>query len=103
MPALVNIRVGSLRGTSGEDGTTAWPFRAKKSRKLDLISLTPLIFQIASGRLLVSAAFSGGPPPCPGSPAMAAADRRRVCPTPTLQGAQVGGDRLACACARSMI
>src|SRR5580700_5018477 len=43
MPALVNIRVGSLRGTSGDDGTTVWPLRAKKSRKLALISLTPLI------------------------------------------------------------
>src|SRR5215831_5494733 len=43
MPALVNISVGSLRGTSGDDGTTSWPFSAKQSRKLDLISLTPLI------------------------------------------------------------
>ena len=29
MPALVNISVGSLRGTSGADGTTSWPFLAK--------------------------------------------------------------------------
>jgi hypothetical protein len=29
MPALVNSRVGSLRGTSGEDGTTLWPRSAK--------------------------------------------------------------------------
>jgi hypothetical protein len=29
MPALVNISVGSLRGTSGEDGTTVWPLPAK--------------------------------------------------------------------------
>ena len=29
MPALVNIRVGSLRGTSGLDGTISWPLRAK--------------------------------------------------------------------------
>ncbi len=29
IPALVNIRVGSFRGTSGEDGTTSWPLRAK--------------------------------------------------------------------------
>jgi len=29
MPALVNIKVGSLRGTSGDDGTTSWPFLAK--------------------------------------------------------------------------
>src|SRR5262245_53463803 len=43
MPALVNIKVGSLRGTSGDDGTIVWSFRAKKSRKADLISLTPLI------------------------------------------------------------
>src|SRR5271155_3386826 len=43
MPALVNINVGSLRGTSGDDGTTSWPSRAKKSRKVDLISLTPVM------------------------------------------------------------
>jgi hypothetical protein len=48
MPALVNISVGSLRGTSGEDGTISWPFSAKKFRKVDLISLTPLMF-IQSG------------------------------------------------------
>ncbi len=43
MPALVNISVGSLRGTSGDDGTISWPFFAKKFRYVDLISLTPLI------------------------------------------------------------
>jgi hypothetical protein len=48
MPALVNISVGSLRGTSGEDGTISWPFRAKKFRKVDLMSLTLLMF-IQSG------------------------------------------------------
>jgi hypothetical protein len=26
MPALVNISVGSLRGTSGDDGTISWPW-----------------------------------------------------------------------------
>jgi hypothetical protein len=40
----VNIRVGSLRGTSGDDDTISWPFAAKKSRNFDLISLTPLMF-----------------------------------------------------------
>ena len=43
MPALVNIKVGSLRGTSGDDGTISWPFAVKKFRNVDLISLTPLI------------------------------------------------------------
>jgi hypothetical protein len=43
MPALVNINVGSLRGTSGEDGTISCPFFAKKFKNPDLISLTPLI------------------------------------------------------------
>src|ERR1041385_4649682 len=33
MPALVNSKVGSLRGTSGEDETTLWPRSAKNSRK----------------------------------------------------------------------
>jgi hypothetical protein len=43
MPALVNMSVGSLRGTSGLDGTTSCPSRLKNSRKVDLISLTPLM------------------------------------------------------------
>src|SRR5579863_8308732 len=43
MPALVNIKVGSLRGTSGDDDTISWPLSAKNLRKVDLISLTPLI------------------------------------------------------------
>jgi hypothetical protein len=43
MPALVNIRVGSLRGTSGDDGTISWPLSAKNLRNVDLISLTPLM------------------------------------------------------------
>jgi hypothetical protein len=43
MPALVNINVGSLRGTSGDDGTISWPFAAKKFRNVDLMSLTLLI------------------------------------------------------------
>src|SRR5262249_23296342 len=78
MPALVNIKVGSLRGTNGEDGTISWPFLAKKFRKVDLISLTPLIFTQSGAspakirpnlRLrLISAgdsAFRQGQPPCP--------------------------------------
>jgi hypothetical protein len=32
-----------LRGTSGEDGKISWPLSAKNLRKVDLISLTPLI------------------------------------------------------------
>jgi hypothetical protein len=40
MPAEVNIKVGSLRGTSGDDGTTSWPFLRKNSRKVDLTWLT---------------------------------------------------------------
>src|SRR5450631_949231 len=43
MPALVNISVGSLRGTSGDEGTISWPSALKKFRNADLISLTPLI------------------------------------------------------------
>src|ERR1700737_4987946 len=43
MPALVNISVGSLRGTSGDDGTISWPLSAKNFRNVDLISLTPLM------------------------------------------------------------
>src|SRR5690606_19156759 len=33
MPELVNSRVGSLAGTNGAEGTTAWPRAAKNSRK----------------------------------------------------------------------
>src|SRR6476660_4176669 len=46
MPALVNIKVGSLRGTSGEDGTTSWPFLAKNSRKVERTWLT-LVMAVA--------------------------------------------------------
>src|SRR5262245_22514265 len=57
MPALVNIRVGSLMDTSGDDRTTVLSFRAKKSRKADLISLTPLI----CGKLLPNLSDSPRP------------------------------------------
>ena len=43
MPEFANIKVGSLRGTSGLDGTTAWPCFAKKSRKVRRISLAEVI------------------------------------------------------------
>jgi hypothetical protein len=45
MPALVNMSVGSLRGTSELDGTTLCPFLAKNWRKFDRMSLTPLMHQ----------------------------------------------------------
>jgi hypothetical protein len=38
MPAFVNSSVGSSAGTSGELGTTRWPFFLKYSRKDDRIS-----------------------------------------------------------------
>src|ERR1700723_1000660 len=66
MPALVNIKVGSLRGTSGDDGTISWPLSAKNLRKVDLISLTPLM---GSNREYVPEfnenAFRQGGKPCP--------------------------------------
>src|SRR5512145_3358833 len=40
MPELVNMRVGSLPGTSGLDATTVWPLAAKKSRKVLRMSAT---------------------------------------------------------------
>lgn len=40
MPELVNISVGSLRGTRGLLGTTSWPLRSKKLRKVERISLS---------------------------------------------------------------
>jgi hypothetical protein len=43
IPALTNIRVGSLCGTSGADGTRAWPAFSKCSRKERRMSLVELI------------------------------------------------------------
>src|SRR5688500_8436308 len=43
MPALTNIKVGSLCGTSGADGTRAWPAFSKKSRKPRRMSLVDVI------------------------------------------------------------
>src|SRR5574344_2162053 len=40
MPLLVNIKVGSLPGTSGLDSTMVWPLAAKKSKKVLRISAT---------------------------------------------------------------
>src|SRR6478752_4403622 len=71
MPALVNINVGSLRGTSGLDATTSWPFLRKYLRKALRISLTPVISCSARRSLgpLVKSAHSAGParqpPPLP--------------------------------------
>src|SRR5262245_2091708 len=90
MPALVNIRVGSLRGTSGDDGTISWPFLAKKSRKLDRISLTPLIRSYPRLSLLLAA------PPVPvqegyhvsaPSPALPSGHRGVSAPVPPLRQA----------------
>src|SRR3954463_2255045 len=49
MPALVKSRVGSLRGTSGEDGTTAWPRWAKKSRNPVRTSLRLFMEPVVTG------------------------------------------------------
>src|SRR5688500_8992585 len=43
MPELVNMSVGSLRGTNGLEGTSVWPFASKYLRKLDRMSLTLVI------------------------------------------------------------
>src|SRR5688500_12768055 len=43
MPALTNIRVGSLCGTSGAEGTRAWPFFSKKSRNPRRMSLVEIM------------------------------------------------------------
>ena len=48
MPALVNSKVGSLRGTSGLDGTISWPFLAKKSRNAARISLVVCMREIVA-------------------------------------------------------
>ena len=45
MPALVNINVGSLRGTSGLEATTSWPFLRKYSRNVRRMSLTLAIMR----------------------------------------------------------
>ena len=43
MPALTNIKVGSLCGTSGAEGTRVWPFFSKNSRKERRISFVEVI------------------------------------------------------------
>jgi hypothetical protein len=77
---LVILNVGSLRGASGDDDTISWPFAAKKFKKVDLISLTPLMFiqsggvrsplashfNVELGQIAASqTAFRQGRPPCP--------------------------------------
>ena len=68
MPALVNIKVGSWRGTSGAEGTTAWSFLAKKSRKAERMSL---VLELARWVWLT-------PPPSASSARLAACGLRLV-------------------------
>src|SRR6185295_7264043 len=68
MPALVNMSVGSLRGTSGPEGTTSWPCLRKNSRKLERISFKPDIADCYLSAGLFAAAFAGNvvfASPCP--------------------------------------
>jgi hypothetical protein len=51
------MSVGSLRGKSELDGTIMCPFRAKNWRKLDRISLTPLIYAYRLNRMPPDFAF----------------------------------------------
>ena len=77
---MIRMGVGQKTGRrmghmsmSGEDGTISWPFSAKKFRKVDLISLTPLMIiqsGVGAGRPARTAvprrnAFRGAPPQCP--------------------------------------
>src|SRR5882757_1908283 len=64
MPALANISVGSLGGTTGPLGTTSWPLRAKKFKKALRMSAAVRV-DIASARHLAHPA---------GSPRLALAD-----------------------------
>jgi hypothetical protein len=57
MPALVNRRVGSLRGTSGEEGTMVWPRSAKKSRNPERTSARLVLAVLV--RLLSAPLLSG--------------------------------------------
>src|SRR5262245_57287456 len=43
MPELANMRVGSLRGTSGEEATTSCPCFRKKSRKVERSCARPVM------------------------------------------------------------
>src|SRR5277367_5819170 len=60
MPALVNMSVGSLRGTSELDGTTLCPFLAKNWRKFDRMSLTPLMGQNSLEKAALRAVLEHG-------------------------------------------
>src|ERR1041385_7976554 len=60
MPALVKRSVGSLRGTSGEDGTISCPRPRKNSTKLARISESVFMQVVVAGGLkLVMARESG--------------------------------------------
>src|SRR5262249_62366236 len=78
MPALVNISVGSLRGTSGDDGTTSWAFFLKKSRNVRRMSLTEAIWSLSEkvpgrGAVLAQRPFISG---------LSVADREASCQAP---------------------
>jgi hypothetical protein len=67
-----------LRGTSGDDGTISWPFWAKKFRKVDLMSLTLVIFIQSESwpGHRKNSGFSGGTLLDKGSPAVQKLCRR---------------------------
>jgi hypothetical protein len=60
MPALVNISVGSLRGTSGDEATAVCPFFSKKPRKEDRISFTLCMARLVTRKGRLNAAVTSG-------------------------------------------
>src|SRR5262245_48209147 len=78
MPALVNINVGSLRGTSGDDGTISWPFFLKKSRNVRRMSLTEAMDRFRE-RAPRAPAHLGPAAVCSG---LSVADREPLCQAP---------------------
>src|SRR5689334_11289848 len=90
MPAEVNIKVGSLRGTSEEEATTACSFLAKKSRKVARTWLT-LVMELLAGNGGATSSHApvrcpqrlpAAPKPCLAHPAERARPRARVTAAP---------------------
>src|SRR6185503_4906543 len=61
MPELANMRVGSLRGTSGDEATTSCPCFRKKSRKVERICARPVMCHIQLERRCAVLRIEGGP------------------------------------------
>src|SRR5512143_897431 len=94
MPAVVNMSVGSPCGTSGEDGTSAWPRSTKKSRNARRSSapvLSELVGDIRSPGMDGGPAAGGGRA---GTGRPAGEGRRKIAESPGPSQAAGAGPRV---------